>query len=100
MRNRQASPVPIVGPVQHAPFKIGAANEKLVGKNLINLKEQSGKGFIKEFVAVANGKGEGWLDLRPRRCRRCCGRPSRPRAGYQPLKRSQRCTLPSCSGTW
>lgn len=62
MRHRQASPVPIVGPAQHAPFEIGAANEKLAGKNLINLKDQSGKEFIKEFVAVANGNGEGWVD--------------------------------------
>ncbi|MCV0441382.1 MAG: cache domain-containing protein [Hydrogenophaga sp.] len=42
-------------------IKAHGANEKLVGKNLLNLKDQNGKEFVKEFVAVA-GKGEGWVD--------------------------------------
>lgn len=37
-------------------------NEKLVGKNLVNLKDQNGKEFVKAFVAVASGPGEGWVD--------------------------------------
>jgi cytochrome c len=45
-----------------ANWKAHGVNAKLVGKNLINLKDQAGKEFIKEFIAVANGKGEGWVD--------------------------------------
>ena len=44
-----------------ANWKAHGANEKLVGKNLLNLKDQNGKEFVKEFVAAA-GKGEGWVD--------------------------------------
>lgn len=42
-------------------IKAHGVNEKLVGKNLIGLKDQNGKEFVKEFVVVA-GKGEGWVD--------------------------------------
>jgi cytochrome c len=42
-------------------IKAHGVNEKLVGKNLIGLKDQNGKEFVKEFVVVAN-KGEGWVD--------------------------------------
>ncbi len=45
-----------------ANWKAHGANERLVGKNLMNLKDQNGKEFIKEFVQVAAGKGEGWVD--------------------------------------
>lgn len=45
-----------------ANWKAHGANEKLVGKNLINLKDQNGKEMVKEFIAVAAGKGEGWVD--------------------------------------
>jgi cytochrome c len=45
-----------------ANWKAHGANAKLVGKNLINLKDQNGKEFVKEFVTVAGGKGEGWVD--------------------------------------
>ena len=38
------------------------ANGKLVGKNLINLKDADGKEIIKEFTAVSTGKGKGWVD--------------------------------------
>lgn len=38
------------------------ANEKLVGKNLIELKDQNGKLFAREFVDVGTSKGEGWVD--------------------------------------
>jgi signal transduction histidine kinase len=44
-----------------ANWKAHGANEKLVGKNLINLKDQNGKEFVKDFVATAV-KGEGWVD--------------------------------------
>jgi cytochrome c len=45
-----------------ANWKAHGANEKLVGKNLIALKDQNGKEFIKEFVQVVTTKGEGWVD--------------------------------------
>lgn len=38
------------------------ANEKLVGKNLIELKDQNGKLFAREFIDVGTAKGEGWVD--------------------------------------
>jgi signal transduction histidine kinase len=37
-------------------------NEKLVGKNLLDMKDQNGKAFAREFVAVSTTKGEGWVD--------------------------------------
>ena len=39
-------------------------NNKLVGKNLIGLKDADGKPFIKEFVTVADKHGKGWIDYR------------------------------------
>ncbi|MDP3673390.1 MAG: methyl-accepting chemotaxis protein [Telluria sp.] len=39
-------------------------NSKLVGKNLIALKDADGKPFIKEFVNVVNKGGKGWVDYR------------------------------------
>ena len=38
------------------------ANEKLVGKSLIELKDQNGKAFVKEFLSVAQAKGAGWVE--------------------------------------
>lgn len=36
-------------------------NEKLVGRNTWEIKDPSGKAFVKEFAATAE-KGEGWVD--------------------------------------
>ncbi len=36
-------------------------NERLVGKNTLEMKDPSGKPFVKEMVATAS-KGEGWVD--------------------------------------
>jgi len=36
-------------------------NEKLVGKTTFEMKDPSGKAFVKEFTATAQ-KGEGWVD--------------------------------------
>ncbi|SPF46241.1 Cache, type 2 domain protein [Syntrophobacter sp. SbD1] len=38
------------------------ANPKLVGKMMTGLKDSNGKMFFVEFLNVANGKGEGWVD--------------------------------------
>ena len=36
-------------------------NDKLIGRNTWELKDPSGKEFVKEFTATAQ-KGEGWVD--------------------------------------
>jgi cytochrome c len=38
------------------------ANPKLVGKDLIGLKDPSGRLIIKEFVDLAKEKGKGWVE--------------------------------------
>jgi signal transduction histidine kinase len=40
---------------------VHGANEKLVGKNLIDFKDQNGKLFVQELISTGN-KGEGWVD--------------------------------------
>jgi len=39
-------------------------NNALIGKSLVNLKDADGKLFVQEFVTVAKGKGEGWVDYK------------------------------------
>ena len=34
----------------------------LIGRNLLDLKDSNGKEFFKDFMKVAKGKGEGWVD--------------------------------------
>lgn len=36
-------------------------NERLIGKNTLEMKDPSGKAFVKEMVSTAS-KGEGWVD--------------------------------------
>lgn len=38
------------------------ANEKLVGKNLMDMKDKTGKPIIAEFTKVAKNGGSGWVD--------------------------------------
>lgn len=38
------------------------ANPKMVGKNLLNMKDNEGKLIIQEMVKVAKEKGGGWVD--------------------------------------
>lgn len=40
------------------------ANEKMVGKNLIDLKDIDGKAFVKERVDLAQSKGTFWQDYK------------------------------------
>jgi signal transduction histidine kinase len=40
------------------------ANEKMVGKNLIELKDIDGKPFVKERVELAKAKGTFWQDYK------------------------------------
>ena len=40
------------------------ARPALIGKNLIDLKDQDGKYLIREMVTIANGPGSGWIDYK------------------------------------
>ena len=40
------------------------ANEKMVGKNLIDLKDVDGKPFVKERVELSQSKGTFWQDYK------------------------------------
>jgi signal transduction histidine kinase len=40
------------------------ANEKMIGKNLIDLKDVDGKPFVKERVDLAKSKGTFWQDYK------------------------------------
>ncbi|MEY2689679.1 MAG: hypothetical protein RL375_3878 [Pseudomonadota bacterium] len=40
------------------------ANEKMIGKNLIDLKDVDGKAFVKERVDLAQSKGTFWQDYK------------------------------------
>jgi cytochrome c len=40
------------------------ARPALVGKDLISLKDQSGKYLIKEMIAIAKGSGSAWIDYK------------------------------------
>lgn len=40
------------------------ANEKMIGKNLIDLKDIDGKEFVKERMALAKTKGTFWQDYK------------------------------------
>lgn len=39
------------------------ANPKLIGQNLLNLKDTDGKEFVKEFMEISK-KGSGWVDYK------------------------------------
>ncbi len=38
------------------------SNAKLIGMNVSNLKDSSGKPFIQEMIALAKDKGAGWIE--------------------------------------
>lgn len=40
------------------------ANEKMIGKNLIDLRDVDGKEFVKERVEMARSKGTFWQDYK------------------------------------
>lgn len=39
-------------------------NPKMVGKNLLDMKDNEGKAMIQEMVKVAKSKGNGWVDFK------------------------------------
>jgi len=40
------------------------ARPALIGKNLIDLKDQDGKFLIREMVTMSKGSGSGWIDYK------------------------------------
>lgn len=40
------------------------ARPALIGKNLLDIKDQDGKYLIREMIAIAKGPGSGWLDYK------------------------------------
>ena len=40
------------------------ARPALIGKQLIDLKDQDGKYLIRDMIAIANGLGKGWYDYK------------------------------------
>lgn len=38
------------------------ANPKMMGKNLLELRDADGKYMVKEFIQTANTRGKGWVD--------------------------------------
>jgi cytochrome c len=40
------------------------ARPALIGKSLVDLKDQDGKYLIREMVAIARGPGNGWIDYK------------------------------------
>lgn len=43
---------------------IGYNTGAFVGKNRLDVKDPDGKSFLKEMLAVAKGKGKGWVDYK------------------------------------
>jgi signal transduction histidine kinase len=39
-------------------------NPKMVGKNLLEMKDHEGKFIIKSFIDTASSKGKGWVDYK------------------------------------
>lgn len=39
-------------------------NPKMVGKNLLDMKDNDGKFIIRSFIELANTKGKGWVDYK------------------------------------
>lgn len=40
------------------------ANQKIVGKNVMELKDAEGKPMVKSFIELAQTKGKGWVDYK------------------------------------
>ena len=40
------------------------ANQKIVGKNVLDLKDADGKPMVRNFIELAKTKGKGWVDYK------------------------------------
>ena len=51
--------------LQGTNLSIGNGNSaKMVGKNLMDMRDTDGKYIIKSFIETANTKGKGWVDYK------------------------------------
>jgi len=41
-----------------------SSNPKMIGKNLIDMKDSDGKATVRAFIEMANTKGQGWVDYK------------------------------------
>ncbi len=46
----------------HGLNKAHGGNPKLIGKNLLEIKDANGVYIVKSFIEVAKDKGKGWVD--------------------------------------
>jgi cytochrome c len=44
--------------------KAHGSNPKLIGKNLIDIKDANGVFIVQKFIEVAKGSGKGWVDYK------------------------------------
>jgi signal transduction histidine kinase len=44
--------------------KAHGGNPRLIGKNLLDIKDANGVFIVRSFIEVANTKGNGWVDYR------------------------------------
>lgn len=44
--------------------KAHGGNPRLIGKNLLDIKDANGVFIVRSFIDVANTKGKGWVDYR------------------------------------
>lgn len=44
--------------------KAHGGNPRLIGKNLLDIKDANGVYIVKSFIDVANTKGKGWIDYK------------------------------------
>lgn len=44
--------------------KAHGSNAKLIGKNLLDIKDANGVFIVKNFIEMAKGKGKGWVDYK------------------------------------
>ncbi len=42
---------------------LASPNPKIIGKNMIEVKDLNGKPTVKSYLEVAQGKGSGWVDF-------------------------------------
>ncbi len=38
------------------------ANDKMMSRNVLELRDSNGKEFVKEMIRIAKGQGAGWID--------------------------------------
>lgn len=44
-------------------INLASPNPKIIGRNMIDVKDVNGKPTVKSYLEVANTKGQGWVDF-------------------------------------